>query len=79
MERKIELVHIQPGKPTQNARVESFHARLREECLNLSWFSFAKTYLPETTKKPNRQWVSKISTEPATDQSNCYDKCVINA
>lgn len=38
VERKIEVVHIQPGKPTQNARVESFHARLREECLNLSWF-----------------------------------------
>jgi transposase InsO family protein len=32
------LVHIQPGKPTQNAHVESFHGRLREECLNISWF-----------------------------------------
>jgi hypothetical protein len=31
-------VHIQPGKPTQNARVESFHGRLREECLSVSWF-----------------------------------------
>jgi|SRR5579863_219343 len=38
VERQIELVHIQPGKPTQNARVESFHGRVREECLNLSWF-----------------------------------------
>jgi putative transposase len=38
VERKIEVVHIQPGKPTQNGRVESFHARLREECLNVSWF-----------------------------------------
>jgi len=38
MEQKIEVVHIQPGKPTQNARVESFHGRLREECLNVSWF-----------------------------------------
>jgi len=26
------------GKPTQNARVESFHGRLREECLAVSWF-----------------------------------------
>ena len=38
VERQIELVHIQPGKPTQNARVESFNGRMREECLNLSWF-----------------------------------------
>lgn len=38
IERKIELVHIQPGKPTQNAHVESFHGRLGEECLRISWF-----------------------------------------
>ena len=38
MEWQVELIHIQPGKPTQNARVESFHGRLREECLHLSWF-----------------------------------------
>ena len=38
VERGIELVHIQPGKPAQNGRVESFNGRLREECLNLSWF-----------------------------------------
>jgi putative transposase len=38
VERQIELLHIQPGKPTQNARVESFHGRLREECLRVSWF-----------------------------------------
>jgi len=36
---KIELRHIQPGKPTQNAHVESFHGRLREECLRVSWFN----------------------------------------
>lgn len=38
IERQIELVHIQRGKPTQNGRVESFNGRMREECLNLSWF-----------------------------------------
>ena len=35
VERQI-LVHIQPGKPTQSAHVESFHGRLREECLNVN-------------------------------------------
>ena len=38
IERRIELLHIQPGKPTQNGRLESFNARLREECLRVSWF-----------------------------------------
>jgi len=38
LERKIDLVHIQPGKPTQNAYVESFNSKLREECLRISWF-----------------------------------------
>ncbi len=37
-ERKITLVHIQPGRPMQNGHVESFHGRLRDECLNVSWF-----------------------------------------
>ena len=38
VENKIDIVHIQPGKPTENAYVESFHGRLRDECLNVSWF-----------------------------------------
>jgi len=38
IERKIEMVHIEPGRPQQNGLVESFHARLRDECLNVSWF-----------------------------------------
>ncbi len=38
MERRIELLHIQPGRPMQNGRVESFHGKLRDECLNVSWF-----------------------------------------
>jgi transposase InsO family protein len=37
-ERKIQLIHIQPGKPTQNGHVESFNGRLRDECLNANWF-----------------------------------------
>ena len=37
-EHKITLIHIQPGKPMQNGHVESFHGRLRDECLNAHWF-----------------------------------------
>jgi putative transposase len=37
-EQQIRLLHIQPGRPMQNGRVESFNGRLRDECLNASWF-----------------------------------------
>jgi putative transposase len=37
-EWKIRLVHIQPGRPMQNGRVESFNGKLRNECLNANWF-----------------------------------------
>jgi putative transposase len=37
-ERKITLIHIQPGRPMQNGHVESFNGRLRDECLNANWF-----------------------------------------
>jgi putative transposase len=29
---------IEPGKPVQNAHIESFNGKLRNECLNLEWF-----------------------------------------
>ena len=38
IERKIAMLHIQPGRPQQNGLVESFHARFRDERLNVSWF-----------------------------------------
>jgi putative transposase len=34
----VKLAFIQPGKPTQNAFVESFNGRFRKECLNMHWF-----------------------------------------
>ncbi len=27
-----------PGKPTDNAMIESFNGTLRDECLNVNWF-----------------------------------------
>ena len=36
---KIDWHYIAPGKPTQNAFVESFNGRLRDECLNETLFS----------------------------------------
>jgi putative transposase len=33
-----QTLYIEPGSPWQNARGESFHGRLRDECLNMEWF-----------------------------------------
>ena len=35
----VKLHFIQPGKPTQNAFVESFNGKCRDYCLNLNWFT----------------------------------------
>lgn len=37
--RGIQLRFIEPGKPVQNAVIESFNGRLRDECLNQHWFT----------------------------------------
>ncbi len=38
-EREAAWHYIAPGKPTQNAFVESFNGRLRDECLNETLFT----------------------------------------
>ena len=38
-DRGVVLRLIEPGKPTQNAYIESFNGRLRDECLNEHWFT----------------------------------------
>lgn len=37
-QRGVGLHFIEPGKPVQNACIESFKRKLREECLNEHWF-----------------------------------------
>ena len=38
-ENGVQLRLTEPGKPNQNAYVESFNGRLRDECLNEHWFT----------------------------------------
>ena len=38
-ERGVTLRLIEPGKPNQNAYIESFNGRFRDECLNEQWFT----------------------------------------
>lgn len=37
-QRGVQLLFIRPGKPVDNAYIESFHSHFRNECLNERWF-----------------------------------------
>jgi putative transposase len=37
-QRGVRLHHIEPGKPNQNAFIESFNGTFRDGCLNQHWF-----------------------------------------
>jgi len=37
-ENHVKLNFIQPGKPTQNAFIESLNGKFRDACLNQHWF-----------------------------------------
>ena len=36
---KVQLDFLRPGKPVENAIIESLNGRLRQECLNAHWFT----------------------------------------
>jgi len=48
---KIELDFSRPGKPTDNAFIESFNASVRKELLNTSWFDTL-----EAARRAARMW-----------------------
>lgn len=57
-ERKVDLKFIQPGKPVQNAFIESFNGKFRMECLDLHWFqnlSHAKEIIEKWRKEYNQE------------------------
>ena len=41
-QRKVKLRFSRPGKPTDNAMIETFNAKVRLECLNQNWFESLK-------------------------------------
>ncbi len=49
-DNQVKLNFIQPGKPTQNAFIESLNGKFRNECLNQHWFRS----LSEATYEINR-------------------------
>src|SRR3546814_17136289 len=54
--RRLRL--IEPGKPNQNAYVESLNGRLRDECLNEHWFKIllhARTVIETWRREYNEE------------------------
>jgi putative transposase len=41
-EAGVTLSFIRPGKPVENAYIESFNGKFRDECLNEHWFTSMK-------------------------------------
>lgn len=61
--RGIALRLIEPGKPTQNAYIESFNGRLRDECLNEHRFvslNHAKAVIRTWVREYNEKRPKKI-------------------
>ena len=52
----VRLAFIRPGKPIENAYVESFNGRFRDECLNEHWFLKHAAGSTFTFEVPLRAW-----------------------
>ena len=55
-DRKVRLHFTDPGKPTQNAYIESFNGRFRDECLNEHEFyslAYARTVIEDWRRDYN--------------------------
>jgi transposase InsO family protein len=60
--RGVRLFLIEPGKPNQNAYIESFNGRLRDECLNEHWFvslAHARAVIEAWRREYNEEWPKK--------------------
>jgi len=89
--RGIALRLIEPGKPNQNAYVESFNGRLRDECLNEHWFmslaharalieAWRKEYNDERPKRSlggltPSQYAKQLATRPLTMPADSRPTC----
>ena len=49
--KDVKLAFIRPGKPVENAFIESFNGRIRQECLNQHYFLDL-----EEARKTIEQW-----------------------
>ena len=62
-QRGVKLRLIEPGKPNQNAYIESFNGRLRDECLNEHWFvnlAYVQTLIEAWRREYNEERPKKV-------------------
>jgi transposase InsO family protein len=87
----VVLRLIEPGKPNQNAYVESFNGRFRDECLNEHWFvslahartvieTWRREYNEERPKKSlagmtPSQYAKQLAMRPITMPENSKSTC----
>ena len=58
LDHGVKLAFIRPGKPIENAFIESFNGRFRDECLNEHWFRSV-----EDAKSRIEAWRCEYNTE----------------
>src|SRR3546814_20551955 len=69
-ERGVQLRLIEPGKPNQNAYIESFNGRLRDECLNEHWFPSLLHARAEI-----ESWRREYRSEERREGKECVSMC----
>jgi putative transposase len=74
----VQLSFIHPGKPNENAYIESFNGKFRDECLNEHWFlslAHARNIIEAwrieyNTERPHSSLGNRTPQEFATSQAN---------
>ena len=73
-ERGVTLRLIESGNLNQNAYIESFNGRLRDECLNEHWFTDARSIAKQLTERTSTV-TAGVSGEPtATENGGTWDR-----
>jgi putative transposase len=79
----VQLRFIEPGKPVQNAFIESFNGRFRDECLNQHWFSSIRHARQEienwrvhyNLQRPHSSLGYKTPNEFAAERARALELC----
>jgi len=80
----VTLCFIRPGKPIENAYVESFNGKFRDECLNEHWFlslAHARSVIEDwrieyNTERPHGSLGNRTPAEFAKALATAYEKRV---